>query len=243
MAAACAWTTGRRWPASSINCAPASPGGCCPLLSLAVAARSPAGGGCATGSRQQLHCLLLGQLGREGRLDWSRASLDSISVRAKRGLPDRPEPDRPRQAGSKYHLLVDRHGVPLAVALSAAILMTRCCWRRWSTPSRRSRGHAGGRVDPASAPPSCTWTRPTTTRAAASTAPAWHHAQDCPAWHRVQPAARPPPLRGGTVAGVAGGYRRLQVRYERRADVMLGFLDLACALICLKSPNRWPVGS
>ena len=34
---------------------------------------------------QQLHHQLLDQLGRQGRLDWSRASLDSISVRAKRG--------------------------------------------------------------------------------------------------------------------------------------------------------------
>ena len=34
------------------------------------------------------------------------------------------------------------------------------------------------------------------------------------------------------------GYRRLQVRYERRADILLGFLLLACALICLKSPSR-----
>jgi hypothetical protein len=34
------------------------------------------------------------------------------------------------------------------------------------------------------------------------------------------------------------GYRRLQVRYERRADVLLGFLHLACALICLKSLNQ-----
>jgi transposase len=34
------------------------------------------------------------------------------------------------------------------------------------------------------------------------------------------------------------GYRRLQVRYERRADILLGFLSLACALICLKSLNR-----
>jgi transposase len=34
---------------------------------------------------QQLHHALLDQLGREGQLDWSRASLDSISVRAKRG--------------------------------------------------------------------------------------------------------------------------------------------------------------
>jgi hypothetical protein len=31
------------------------------------------------------------------------------------------------------------------------------------------------------------------------------------------------------------GYRRLQVRYERRSDILLGFCYLACALICLKS--------
>jgi transposase len=34
---------------------------------------------------QQLHQVLLEQLGRDGQLDWSRASLDSVSVRAKRG--------------------------------------------------------------------------------------------------------------------------------------------------------------
>jgi transposase len=33
-------------------------------------------------------------------------------------------------------------------------------------------------------------------------------------------------------------YRRLQVRYERRADILLGLLHLACSLICLKSLNR-----
>jgi IS5 family transposase len=30
------------------------------------------------------------------------------------------------------------------------------------------------------------------------------------------------------------GHRRLQVRYERRADVLLGLVHLVCALICLK---------
>jgi hypothetical protein len=30
------------------------------------------------------------------------------------------------------------------------------------------------------------------------------------------------------------GHRRLQVRYERRADVLLGFVHLACSLLCLK---------
>ena len=34
---------------------------------------------------QRLHHVLLDQLGRDGQLDWSRASLDSVSVRAKRG--------------------------------------------------------------------------------------------------------------------------------------------------------------
>jgi transposase len=34
---------------------------------------------------QRLHHLLVEELGRQGRLDWSRASLDSVSVRAKRG--------------------------------------------------------------------------------------------------------------------------------------------------------------
>ena len=33
----------------------------------------------------RLHAAVLDQLGRRGQLDWSRASLDSVSVRAKRG--------------------------------------------------------------------------------------------------------------------------------------------------------------
>ena len=34
------------------------------------------------------------------------------------------------------------------------------------------------------------------------------------------------------------GYRRLQVRYERRADILFGFVLLACALICLRQLRR-----
>src|SRR5512132_1868892 len=34
------------------------------------------------------------------------------------------------------------------------------------------------------------------------------------------------------------GYQRLQVRYGRRSDLLLGFLHLAGALICLKSPRQ-----
>src|SRR5215208_867015 len=49
-AAGPASTTAPAWPASSTSCAPGCPGGCCPPVSSAAAARSPAGGGCATGS-------------------------------------------------------------------------------------------------------------------------------------------------------------------------------------------------
>jgi len=31
------------------------------------------------------------------------------------------------------------------------------------------------------------------------------------------------------------GFRRLGVRYERRADILQGLLHLACALVCLRS--------
>jgi hypothetical protein len=43
------------------------------------------------------------------------------------------------------------------------------------------------------------------------------------------------------------GYRRLQVRYERRPDILTAFLQLACALMCLQHLNQptatRPVGS
>jgi hypothetical protein len=35
------------------------------------------------------------------------------------------------------------------------------------------------------------------------------------------------------------GPRRLQVRHERRGDVLLGFLELACALLCLNCLKWW----
>jgi transposase len=70
---------------------------------------------------EQLPHRLLDWLGDDGQVDWSRAAIDSVSVRARRGGPrfganaiDRGKP------GSKYHLLIDAAGLPLAVGLSAA---------------------------------------------------------------------------------------------------------------------------
>jgi transposase len=106
---------------------------------------------------QRVHHQLLEQLGREGRLDWSRASLE--------------------------------------LHLDKAYDYPRC--RR----ALRARDHASYRS----------------------------------ARRRVQPAAGPPPLRGERSLAWLVGYRRLQVRHERRADILTAFLQLACALICRNS--------
>src|SRR4029453_2087863 len=65
--------------------------------------------------------VLLAELRHAGHLDFSRCSLDSVSVRAKHGgeLTGANPVDRGKR-GSKYHLLVERGGGPLAAAVSAA---------------------------------------------------------------------------------------------------------------------------
>jgi hypothetical protein len=60
-----------------------------------------------------------------------------------------------------------------------------------------------------------------------------------PSWQRVQPAAGPPRHVVERSLAWLVGYRRLPVRDERRGDILLGFLQLACALICRDCPKRW----
>ncbi len=72
----------------------------------------------ALGVWATVHQGVLNWLGDLDAVDWSRASVDSLSVRAKRGGEHTgPNPTDRGKAGSKYHLLVDRQGIPLAVRL------------------------------------------------------------------------------------------------------------------------------
>jgi transposase len=59
--------------------------------------------------------VLLVRLHRAGKLDWSRAVLDSAQVPAKRGgSKTGPNPTDRGRSGSKHHLITDRQGIPLA---------------------------------------------------------------------------------------------------------------------------------
>jgi transposase len=72
------------------------------------------------GAWARLHLELLRRLNATGQLDWSVGVVDgSHYIRALRGGPlTGPSPVDRARIGSKHHLIVDLHGVPLGVALT-----------------------------------------------------------------------------------------------------------------------------
>ncbi|MFO0954031.1 MAG: IS5 family transposase [Isosphaeraceae bacterium] len=70
---------------------------------------------------RRLHEVLLARLNGAGRIDWSRALVDSASARAPcGGQGTGPNPTDRRKLGSKHHVLTDAQGVPLATKLTGA---------------------------------------------------------------------------------------------------------------------------
>jgi transposase len=67
-----------------------------------------------------LHLEVLDRLGEQGRLDWSRASVDTMSARAKGGGYVGANPVDRGKPGSKLHLVTDGSGLPLTPAVTAA---------------------------------------------------------------------------------------------------------------------------
>ena len=190
----------------------------------------------AQGLWRQVHQVILHWLGDLDVIDWSRASLDSISVRAKRGGEHTgPSPTDRGKRGSKYHILVDRQGVPLAVQLSAAnVHDSRLLELLVDSvqPIRRPTGEPG---------------RP-------RQRPAKLHADKGYDYPHLRRAVRqrgiiPRIARRGVDSSERLGrfrwvvertqawvvaYRKLATRYDRHAASVLAFLHLACALICLR---------
>jgi transposase len=68
-----------------------------------------------------IHFALLDWLARHDQIDWSRAVVDSCSVRAIcGGAKTGPNPTDRAKQGSKRHVICDGQGVPLAVRLTGA---------------------------------------------------------------------------------------------------------------------------
>jgi transposase len=69
----------------------------------------------------QLHELLLAELNKADRIDWSRAVIDSSSVRALgAGEESGPSPTDRGRPGYKHHLMTDGGGVPFVADVTGA---------------------------------------------------------------------------------------------------------------------------
>jgi transposase len=196
----------------------------------------------SAGTWDLMHFALLDWLGRHDQIDWSRAVVDSCSVRAVcGGTKTGPSPTDRAKRGSKRHLICDGQGVPLAIRLTGA--------NRHDSqealplvdaipPLQGQRGRPRRRPD-------CVL---------------GDRAYDAESIRQGLRARHILPLLAmrGTKHGSGLGtwcwvvertfgwlnqFRRLRVRYDKRADIHEALLTLGCALICWDSlPKNWMTG-
>ncbi|MFF9580301.1 IS5 family transposase [Streptomyces rubiginosohelvolus] len=179
---------------------------------------------------QRLHETLLAELNAAARLDWSRCVVDSSHVRAlKGGSNTGPSPVDRGRVGSKHHVIADGHGTPLAVLLTGGNRndVTQLMPLLDAIPPVRGRvGHPRRKPDSLFADRG------------------YDHDiyRDQVRARGIVPAIARRNTRHGTGLGVyrwvvertfawLHGFRRLRVRWERRADIHEAFLKLACCLI------------
>jgi transposase len=184
-----------------------------------------------------LHALLLAELRAADEIEWSRAVADSSHVQAKKGGSETgPSPvDRARN-GSKHHLLVDSTGIPLAWSLTGGnrndVIQLIPLVER--VPPVR------GRVG-----------RPRRRRERVTADRGYDHDK-----YRRELRGRgiaPEIARRQTEHGSGLGrirwvvertfawlhhFKRLLVRYDRRAEIHQAFLALGCCLVCFRRLQR-----
>src|SRR3954469_12422909 len=185
----------------------------------------------AAGVWPRLHELLLAELNGADKIDWSRAGIDCSFARALGGGERTgPSPVDRRKKGSKHHVIVDGHGIPLAAATTAANVNEVTQLRRLVQAIPPVRGKPGR---PRRRPERLYGDR-------------GYDSEPHRRWLRrrgIQPflARRGEPH--GSGLGVyrwvvertlswLHGKRKLRIRTERRGDIHDALVSLACSLIC-----------
>ena len=140
------------------------------------------------------------------------------------------------KAGSKYHLLTDAGGLPLAITVSAANVHDSLLLAPLvdavpaivgprGLPGRPRRRPAKLHADKGYDYPCC---RRALRRRGITARIAWRGVESSTRLGRHRWVVE------RTQAWLLG-FRRLQIRYERSADLLVGLLHLACALICART--------
>jgi transposase len=180
----------------------------------------------------QLHRLLLTMLNREKQLDLKTTVIDSTQVRAfGGGDATGPSPVDRRKKGTKYTLLVDRHGVPLVIRAAAA----NCSDHHEILPTVVNFPAIGGK-------PGRPRTHPKKLYGDAG--------YDCEAtrallrWLGIEPHIRHRNDKHGSHLGRVRwvvertiswikGLRRMRVRYDRSGPSIDAWTTIAAAVVCL----------
>jgi transposase len=186
---------------------------------------------------ERLHALLLAELRAAGEIEWSRAVADSSHVQAKKGGSETgASPVDRARSGSKHHLLVDATGIPLAWTLTGGNRndITQLIPLVDRVPSVR--GKVGRpRRRPKRLTPDRGYDHDKYRR---------ELRQRC-----IKPEIAGRQTEHGSGLGRARWvvertfawlhhFRRLLVRYDRRAEIHEAFLALGCCLVCFRRLKR-----
>lgn len=181
----------------------------------------------------QLHRELLNQLRAADLIDWSRATVDSSSVRAVGGGEKTgPNPTDRRKPGSKHHILTDANGIPLSDTLTGA--------NRHDVTQLL---HLVDGIPPVAGKPGHPKTRPHELYGDRAYDSELHRKEL--RQRKIQPYLARRNQEHGSGLGVyrwvsertlgwLHNFRRLRVRFDRRADIHHAFLKIAESMICFR---------
>ncbi len=185
----------------------------------------------ADGTWDKIHKELLSRLRGADKIDWSRALIDSSSVRAAYGGGSTgPSPVDRSKPGSKHHVITDASGVPLASSVTAA---NRNDVTEFAPLFKKLPPVAGKVGRPRRKPDAVQGDQ------AYDSEPHRQGLRDL----EIEPIL---PEKGIDDQSGLGEYRwpvertlawlhqnrRLRIRYERRADIHQALLTIACIKIC-----------
>jgi transposase len=179
----------------------------------------------------RLHALLLAELRDAGQIDWSRAVIDSSTVRSpgSRDGHGKNPTDRGRR-GVKHHVVTDAHGVPLAADVTGA-----------NTPDVKELLPLVDGIEPVAGKPGRPRRRPE--RVQGDRAYDSQRHRDELRRRGIEPVLAARGAGHGSGLGVfrwvvertlswLHGFRKLRTVTEREYDMKYAFLNLATALIC-----------
>ncbi|MCA8306836.1 IS5 family transposase [Burkholderia seminalis] len=191
----------------------------------------------AAGVGDRLHELLLAKLRAADQIDLSRAAVDSLSIRAVGAGPKTaPDPTDRARPGSKYHIVTDANGTPLAAIRTGANVhdVTQLLPLIDAIPPIRGlRGHS-------------------LQRSRVVYADRGYHSERhrrALRDRRIEPVIAKRRTQHGSGLGKyrwvvecthawLHHFRRLRIRFERRADIHGAFLKLGWCLICWNTLRR-----